>query len=95
MKYLVIIYKNTTSTPSNEEWDQFVQTALRLGVFKGGSELGPVVTFGAQSGNIGAAHIAGFMHFETNQLSTLKNLLLTHPTVVHGGTIELSELPNS
>jgi hypothetical protein len=40
-------------------------------------------------------HLAGYMRFDTDDKPRLLQLLAQHPVVVHGGTVELCELPKS
>jgi hypothetical protein len=39
--------------------------------------------------------IDGFMRFDADSLEALTDLLKHHPTVVHGGTIEICEMPKT
>jgi hypothetical protein len=96
MEYLAIIYGNTDSNSSQEEWTHFIQTATQSGLFKGGSEVGMErIVFGKKiEGGIGK-QVVGYMKFETDDIKTLLELLTIHPTIIHGGTVELLDLPKS
>ena len=40
-------------------------------------------------------HVGGYMRFDADCLDKLTELLIHHPTVVHGGTIEVCEMPKT
>jgi len=33
MQYLALIHKNTASSPTSEEWQQFIKIAIETGLF--------------------------------------------------------------
>ena len=63
----------------------FFAVARESGVFQGGS--GDVADI--------TERIDGFMRFDADSLEALTDLLKRHPTVVHGGTIEICEMPKT
>jgi hypothetical protein len=95
MQYLLLIHDNTLTTPSAEEWTDFCDRASASGQFRGGSEVGARQTLGGRGGDLSSAHIVGYMRFDADDRQTLLDLLATHPNLVHGGTVELCELPKS
>jgi hypothetical protein len=40
-------------------------------------------------------HIGGYMRFDAESLNELAELLRQHPTALHGGTLEICELPKT
>jgi hypothetical protein len=42
-----------------------------------------------------SAHIVGYMRFDSDDKQIILDLLNVHPVVLHGGTVELCELPKS
>ena len=95
MQYIALIHKNTDAAPSTEDWDQFILNAGASGMFQGGSEIGTRKLFGQKSVFDSTESIGGYMIFETEYLAKLEILLLDHPVVRNGGSIELCELPLS
>lgn len=95
MEYILLIHDNTTTTPAEAEWMAFIERAQASGTFRGGSEVGVRQTFGQTAGVASTAHIAGYMRFEADDRQVIVDLLARHPVVVHGGTVELCELPKS
>jgi hypothetical protein len=94
MQYLLLVHTNVTSPTVEAEWTRFIERAKESGSFRGGSEIGDCECVGsAATGS--SAHIGGFMRFETDEKVKLLELLQSHPVVVHGGTVELCEMPRS
>ena len=92
MQYLLLIHRETKSSPVAEEWTAFFAHAEASGMFRGGSELGEREVVGEGSVVSTTAHIAGFMRFDANDKASLIELLKCHPVVVHGGAVELCEM---
>ena len=95
MQYLLLIHRNTDSEPSAQEWDDFINRAVASGLFRGGSELANRTPIGTKAVPDTLNDIAGFMRFDADSSDALRQLLLSHPTVEHGGTVELCEMPRS
>lgn len=95
MEYLVLIHGNAASAIDSAEWTSFFEKAHASGLFRGGSELGSGTTLGNLEGAVPTDHLAGYMRFDAEDRQTLLDLLEAHPVVVHGGTIEVFELPRS
>ena len=84
------MHKNKDSGAPNgteAEWDRFFELAKESGFFQGGSGSGGVPDI--------TEHIDGYMRFAADSLDALTKLLKQHPTVVHGGTIEICEMPKT
>ena len=78
-----------------EEWNRFFDLAKESGLFRGGSAIGQRTTIGnTEVPNI-TDNIGGFMRFDAENLDELTDLLKQHPTVVHGGIVEICEMPKS
>jgi hypothetical protein len=94
-EYLLLIHGNEQSATSADEWERFFDAARNSGVFRGGSEVGKREFVGDQVSARSSAHIVGYMRFESDDKQVILSLLELHPVVLHGGTVELCELPKS
>ena len=98
MEYITFMHKNKDpgATGGTEgEWDQFLEVAKVSGLFRGGSTIGQRTTIGKGEVPDITSTIGGYMRFDTETLDELTDLLEQHPTVVHGGTVEICEMPKS
>lgn len=95
MEYLLLIHDNTDQPPTEKEWGDFIEEAIRSGNFQGGSALGATQVFGKQDIPHSTASVGGFMRFNTDKLNELELLLNKHPVVKNGGSIELIEMPRT
>ena len=93
MNYILFIHKNTVSSPTEKEWQEFFDKMIASQFFKGGSSIANSQILGQEVSFNATTHIGGFMRFETDNKSELLALLEDHPVVRHGGTIELCEMP--
>ena len=94
-EYLLLIHGNEKTATTAAEWDQFFAAARASGAFRGGSEVGTRELVGHTASARPSDHLAGYMRFDTADKAMLLQLLKTHPVVLHGGTVELCELPKS
>ena len=94
-QYLVLIHGNAKTEATEEEWNQFFRAAREAGVFQGGSELGKRTVVGNVDSMKSTDHVVGYMRFDCEDRQQLLDLLERHPVVVHGGTVELCEMPLS
>ena len=95
MEYITFMHRNTESEATAGEWNDFLSEARASGIFRGGSAIGTRFYVGVEGAPDTTSVINGFMRFETADIKRLTDLLRKHPTVVHGGTIEICELPVS
>ena len=95
MEYITFMHRNTDTGSTREEWDRFFDLARESGFFRGGSAMGKRSTIGDRIVPDVTEHIGGYMRFDTGKLAELIELLKKHPTVVHGGTIEICEMPKT
>ncbi len=95
MQYIALIHNNTDSSPGTDEWDRFIDVAIKTGMFKGGSEMGTRRMIGQKMVSETTQSVVGFMRFDSGDPVKLHALLKDHPVVQHGGTIELCEMPKS
>ena len=95
MQYIAFIQKNANKAPSDNEWSQFFDEAEKTGMFKGGSAVSSSRLIGNSDGTDTSKIIGGFMRFNSMERSSVESLLLLHPVVQNGGTIELYEMPKS
>jgi len=94
-QYLLLIQNNATSVTTPAAWDRFFAAAEASGLFKGGSALGERVVIGDPQSAQSTKHIGGFMRFDTDNRAKLLELLQLHPVVLHGGSVELCEMPRT
>ena len=95
MQYLLLIHNDATSRTPTEKWTALFARAQASGMFRGGSEVGRRELLGSGKTTSLTAHIVGFMRFDAEDKEALLDLLQSHPVVVHGGTVELCEMPKS
>jgi hypothetical protein len=93
VQYLVLIHAEADSEASPDEWQAFFTLAEESGLFRGGSAVGQGLLLGRPSPHAMAGHLGGFMRFDADDRAALLDLLARHPLVVHGGTIEVLEMP--
>lgn len=95
MQYIALIHKNTDTSPTSAEWEQFIEVAMKAGFFEGGSEIGSRLTIGTKPVGDTSQTVGGYMRFDSEDLDPLLELLNQHPVVKHGGTLELFTMPKS
>ena len=93
-QFVLLIHGNPKSHIDPSEWDRFFTAATESGMFRGGSELGERLLIGDKEVP-SSEHLSGFMRFDTKDREKLLELLEIHPILVHGGTLELCEMPLS
>jgi hypothetical protein len=94
-QYILLIQGNAKSESTAEEWDQFFAAAQESGLFRGGSAIGDRVVVGDTQTAKSSEHITGYMRFDSDDKQKVLDLLKRHPVVLHGGSVELCELPKS
>jgi hypothetical protein len=94
-QYLLPIHGNADSAPTSDEWSRFFGVAQQSGTFRGGSEIGKKLRIGNADSPRSSDHIVGFMRFDAEEKQTILDLLQEHSIVLHGGTVELCEMPES
>jgi len=94
-QYILFIQDNLKSDSSPEEWEAFFTAAHQSGLFKGGSEIGKRIFLGDTQSAKPTDHIVGFMRFDSDDKQKILDLLEKHPVVIHGGSVELCEMPKS
>lgn len=94
-EYILLIHGNERTATTGEEWARFLAAARESGTFRGGSEMGKREIVGDRESARASDHIVGYMRFDTDDRAALLELLKTHPVVLHGGSVELCELPKS
>jgi hypothetical protein len=95
MEYILFIHNNANSVASDEQWDWFFDAAKNSGLFQGGSEISNPIQLGSKKVSEITAHIDGFMRFESNDINSVLSVLEMHPVAIHGGTLELCEMPRT
>ena len=95
MEYITFMHSNTDSASSGDEWDRFFELAKESGLFRGGSAIGKRWTVGDKDVPDVTEHVGGYMRFDADSADELTELLEQHPTVVHGGTVEVCEMPKT
>jgi hypothetical protein len=94
-QYILCIQGNVTSASNSEEWESFFAAARQSGLFKGGSEIGQRMVLGDAASAKSTDHIVAYMRFDADDKQQLLDLLKRHPVIVHGGSAELCEMPES
>jgi hypothetical protein len=94
-EYILLIQGNEKTATTADEWEHFFAAARKSGAFRGGSEMGRREIVGDRESARSSEHIVGFMRFESGDRAMLLELLKEHPVVLHGGSVELCELPKS
>jgi len=94
-QYILLIQGNTTSESTLEEWQAFFAAACGSGLFRGGSEIGNRMVVGDAQSAKSTDHIVGYMRFDADDKQQILDVLEKHPVVMHGGSVELCELPVS
>ena len=93
MEYIAFMHRNTDTASTKEEWDRFFDLARMSGLFQGGSAIGKRSTIGDKGVPDVTNHVGGYMRFDSETPDELNELLRKHPTVLHGGRIEICEMP--
>ena len=93
--YTPLIHKDTDTSPTSDEWNGFIKTAVESGMFKGGSAISARQKLGRKDVVDTTETIGGFMRFDAEDFDDLMALLNDHPVVKHGGTVELCEMPKT
>ena len=94
-QYILLIQGNAKSKATEEEWNQFFTSAQESGIFRGGSEIGERIRVGGTDSMRSTDHIVGYMRFDSEDKQQILTLLERHPVILHGGSVELCEMPNS
>ena len=94
-QYILLVQGNLKSNSTPEEWDAFFTAAQESGLFRGGSEIGSRTVLGDTASAKPTDHIVAYMRFDSDDKQQLLDLLAKHPVIIHGGSAELCELPES
>jgi hypothetical protein len=94
-QYILLVQDNSKSNSTPEEWGAFFKAAQESGLFKGGSEIGSRTVLGDSSSAQPTDHIVAYMRFDSEDKQKILDLLEKHPVVIHGGSAELCEMPES
>ncbi|WP_050027909.1 hypothetical protein [Verrucomicrobium sp. BvORR034] len=94
-QYILLIQDNLTGTTTAEEWTTFFSAVHSSGMFKGGSEIGDRIRLGNSTTAQSTDHVVAYMRFDSEDKEKLLALVNQHPVILHGGTVELCELPKS
>jgi hypothetical protein len=77
-----------------EEWGPYLDRLRELGVFEGGSPIGPGEAFRkAGQPRPVTSDIYGYIRVQAADLAAATALLPGHPSYEAGGTVEIRELP--
>ena len=95
MEYIVFIHNNADSTATETDWAEFIEKAVKNGMFQGGSEIANQIQLGSKPVTKITDTVAGFMRFESAEKKALLDLLEEHPVLRNGGTLELCQMPKS
>ncbi len=95
MEYILFIHKNTDTPTAEDSWKLFSAAARECGLFQGGSEIANRIQIGDKKVSDITEQVGGFMRFESEDSAAVKKLLQSHPVFLHGGTLELYEMPKT
>ena len=95
MEYILLIHNNTETTPTNDDWSLFIEKAIQTKSFQGGSAISNGLTIGKKEITSITKELGGFMRFETENKQELLELIKLHPVVLHGGSVQLCEMPKT
>jgi len=93
--FILLMHKDATGAPSHEMWSSYFSFLRGLGVFEGGSSIGPGETFRKQGppGDL-SEQLAGYIRLRAESLADARTLLEGNPIFECGGTVEIRELPH-
>src|SRR5262245_23222215 len=94
-QYILLIQGNVKTDSTPDEWKAFLSAAGQSGLFKGGSEIGKRMVVGDAESAKSTDHVVGYMRFDSDDKQKILDLIEKHPVVIHGGTVELCEMPES
>ena len=94
-QYILLVQGNLQSNSTPEEWDVFFTAAQESGLFRGGSEIGSRTVLGNTASAQPTDHIVAYMRFDSDDKQQILDLLEKHPVIIHGGSAELCEMPES
>lgn len=94
-QYILLVQNKLKSPSTPDEWDVFFAAAKESGLFRGGSEIGSRTVLGNTASARPTDHIVAYMRFDSDDKQQILDLLEKHPVIIHGGSAELCELPQS
>ena len=94
-QYLLLIQNNAKTEDHAGRVGPVLRGAKDSGLFRGGSALGDRIVVGDTESAQSTQHIGGYMRFDADDQAKLLELLKQHPVVLHGGSVELCEMPKS
>lgn len=94
-QYLLLVQGHLESRTTPEEWNAFFAAAEESDHFRGGSEIGRRTVLGNVATAQSTDHVVAYMRFDAEDQQQLLDLLKMHPVLLHGGSVELCELPRS
>jgi hypothetical protein len=94
-QYILLVQGNSKSNSTPEEWSAFFKAAQESGLFRGGSEIGSRTVLGNKASAQLTDHIVAYMRFDSGDKQQILDLLEKHPVIIHGGSAELCEMPES
>lgn len=89
MREFLMLMKASGGTP--EDWNNYINTLVASGLFRGGSALGNGLRASKNHENTNC-EITGFMRFEAESINEVSALLSGNPVIEAGGEVEISEL---
>ena len=75
---------------SNGDWNDYVDSLVNSGCFRGGSSLGNGVSV-SKNEKDGECQVTGFMRFSAESIDEVRKLVSGNPLYEAGGRIELLE----
>ena len=94
MADFIFLHHDDAGDHAVEDWGPYLDRLRELGVFSGGSPIGPGATFRKTGEPRGlTSDIYGYIRVKADDLEAARRLLPGHPSYEAGGTVEIRELP--
>jgi hypothetical protein len=92
--YILLMHDDCAAEVPDELWSSYFAKLRSLGVFEGGSAIGPGEVF-RQVGAPGPAsdHLSGYIRVRAETLADAKALLIGNPVYECGGSVQIRALP--
>ena len=96
MAEYILFMHNDVVAGNQVEWEPYLQTLKRSGVFEGGSEIGDGICV-RKAGAVPqiTEHLGGYIRITADTIDHAKSLLAGNPHFEAGGTVEIRELPRT
>jgi hypothetical protein len=92
----MLMHNDVESQTQPQEWDHYISRLRSSGSFGGGSSIGKGIGFKKGTASEAISHwLGGYMILTAETLDDAKALVEGNPVLLHGGTVEVRDLPRS